>query len=57
MRIDMNIVTDQPWIVWTAIDMDTYDGETRIEMGTGATEQEAIESLLLQLEEYENDQY
>ena len=53
----MNIVTDQPWIVWTAIDMDTYDGENRLEMGTGATEQEAIESLLLQLEDYENDQY
>lgn len=51
----MKIETDQPWIVWTAIDADTYDGESRIEMGTGATEQEAIESLLAQLEEYDND--
>lgn len=51
----MNIVTDQPWIVWTAIDMDTYDGENRLEMGIGPTEQDAIEDLLYQLGEYEND--
>ena len=53
MEISMKIVTEQPWIVWTAVDEDTYDGENRIEMGIGATEQEAIEDLLWQLEERE----
>lgn len=47
----MTIVTDQPWIIWTAIDIDTYDGEYRTEMGIGDTEKEAIEHLLSQLED------
>ena len=50
LEIDMTIVTDQPWIIWTAIDTDTYDGENYTEMGIGNTEQEAIENLLSQLE-------
>ena len=51
----MKIVTDRPWVKWNAIDMDTYDGENRIEVGEGDTEQEAIEDLLRQLTEAEEE--
>lgn len=51
----MKIVTEQPWIVWTAVDEDTYDGENRTEMGIGHTEQDAIEDLLWQLAEAEEE--
>jgi hypothetical protein len=38
---------------WSAIDDDTYDGaeDSHCPIGTGATEQEAIDDLLRQIEE------
>lgn len=53
----MKIVTSYDymavWGMWSAIDDDTYDLDEPI--GRGATEQEAIEDLLWQIEERRND--